>query len=127
MPKTKRHPEDNAMAAGPPRQGQQIKGRLWLEKDGQTFLSWGRVVLLERIKDKGSVSAAAKSMGMSFSHAWQLVESMNALAPEEPLVQKQAGGKGGGGAWLTPAGEKAVADFWVLVDGFQGWISQQKQ
>jgi len=126
MPKTKRHQEDNAMAAGPPRQGQQIKGRLWLEKDGQTFLSWGRVVLLERIKDKGSVSAAAKSMGMSFSHAWQLVQSMNALAPE-PMVQKQAGGKGGGGAWLTPAGEKAVADFWALVDRFQGWISTQKQ
>ncbi|MCB2226442.1 MAG: LysR family transcriptional regulator [Desulfarculaceae bacterium] len=125
MPKTKRKQENNAMAVGQAKQGQQLKGRLWLERDGQTYLSWGRVVLLERIKDKGSVSAAAKSMGMSFSHAWQLVESMNTLAPE-PLVDKQAGGKGGGGAWLTPAGEKAVAEFWSLVGGFQEWIEAQK-
>lgn len=126
MPKTKRKQENNAMAMGQAKQGQQLKGRLWLERDGQTYLSWGRVVLLERIKENGSVSAAAKSMGMSFSHAWQLVESMNSLAPE-PLVGKQAGGKGGGGAWLTPAGEKAVAEFWRLVKGFQGWIDAQKQ
>ncbi|MCF8031630.1 MAG: LysR family transcriptional regulator [Desulfarculaceae bacterium] len=126
MPKTKRKQHDNAMAAGPAQQGQQLKGRLWLEREGQTYLSWGRVVLLERIKEKGSVSAAAKSMGMSFSHAWQLVESMNSLAPE-PLVQKQAGGKGGGGAWLTPAGDQAVGEFWDLVQGFQQWIDTQKQ
>ena len=126
MPKTKRKQAENAMATGPAKKGQQLKGRLWLERDGETYLSWGRVVLLERIAQKGSVSAAAKSMGMSFSHAWQLVESMNALALE-PLVEKQAGGKGGGGAWLTPAGEKAVKEFWSLVDRFQDWISQQKQ
>jgi molybdate transport system regulatory protein len=126
MPRTRRDQDDNAMAAGPAKRGQQIKGRLWLERDGQTYLSWGRVVLLERIREHGSVSGAAKSMGMSFSHAWQLVESMNALAPE-PLVDKQAGGKGGGGAWLTPAGERAISDFWALVEGFQEWLSVQKQ
>ena len=126
MPKTKRMQQDNAMAVGPAKKGQQLKGRLWLERDGQTYLSWGRVVLLERIQENGSVSAAAKSMGMSFSHAWQLVESMNSLAPE-PLVQKQAGGKGGGGAWLTPAGEEAISHFWGLVKGFQQWIDTQKQ
>ena len=126
MPKIKQAQENNAMAAGPARADGQIKGRLWLEKDGQTYLSWGRVVLLERIGEKGSVSAAAKSMGMSFSHAWQLVENMNALAPE-PLVQKQAGGRGGGGAWLTPAGKKAVEDFWKMVKQFQEWISSYKQ
>jgi len=125
MPKSKQDLENNAMAASLSRGSLQIKGRLWVEKDGQTFVSWGRVVLLQRIDDTGSVSAAAKSMGMSFSHAWHLVENMNALA-EEPLVSKQAGGKGGGGAWLTPAGKKAVADFWKLVDGFQGWLQKQK-
>jgi molybdate transport system regulatory protein len=125
MPKAKQDIESNAMAASPSRGQMQIKGRLWVEKDGSTFLSWGRVVLLERISQRGSVSAAAKSMGMSFSHAWKLVEEMNALSPD-PLVEKQAGGKGGGGAWLTPAGEQAVAEFWVLVNDFQDWIGRQK-
>ena len=131
----------------------QLKGRLWLEKNGQTFVSWGRVVFLQRIDETGSVSAAAKSMGMSFSHAWQLVESMNALAQEplvgkraggmsfshawqlvesmnalaqEPLVGKRAGGRGGGGAWLTAEGKKVVAEFWSLVADFQKWIEKKK-
>ena len=124
MPKAKQNTEQNAMAAGPTRSLMQIKGRLWVEREGQTYLSWGRVVLLERIAQFGSVSGAAKSMHMSFSHAWQLVESMNELAPS-PLVAKQAGGKGGGGAWLTEEGAQAVSDFWALVDNFQKWIDGQ--
>lgn len=113
------------MAAGPAHGQMQLKGRLWVEKSGETFVSWGRVVLLQRIDDTGSVSAAAKSMGMSFSHAWQLVESMNSLS-EKPLVAKRAGGKGGGGAWLTSEGKQVVADFWALVADFQKWIDKQK-
>ena len=50
---------------------------------------------------------------------------MNALAPE-PLVEKQAGGKQGGGAWLTEAGREAVASFWQLVDRFQAWIEHER-
>lgn len=124
MPKAKQELESNAMAMGPNRAGTQTKGRLWVEKDGQTYLSWGRVVLLERIAEHGSVSAAAKSMGMSFSHAWKLVQSMNELAPAI-LVEKQTGGKGGGGAWLTKEGEDAVRHFWDMVRRFQGWIDTQ--
>jgi molybdate transport system regulatory protein len=112
------------MAVGPSRRGVQVKGRLWVEKNGETYLSWGRVVLLERIAEHNSVSAAAKSMGMSFSHAWKLVESMNLMA-EAPLVVKQTGGKGGGGAWLTEEGETVVALFWDLVHEFQLWIDKR--
>ncbi|WP_245529492.1 winged helix-turn-helix domain-containing protein [Desulfobulbus propionicus] len=124
MPKAKKSQEENAMAAGRMRSGVQIKGRLWIENNGETYLSWGRIVLLERIDEYGSVSAAAKSMQMSFSHAWHLVENMNALAPE-PLVEKQAGGRQGGGAWLTEAGKQAIRDFWRLVDRFQHWVDQE--
>jgi molybdate transport system regulatory protein len=124
MPKSKQALENNAMAAGPAHGQMQLKGRLWVEKSGETFVSWGRAVLLQRIDDTGSVSAAAKSMGMSFSHAWQLVESMNSLS-KEPLVAKRAGGKGGGGAWLTAEGKQVVADFWALVADFQKWIDKQ--
>lgn len=125
MPKTKKNNEENAMGSGQIDGGLQIKGRLWVEYEGQTYLSWGRVTLLERIGEHGSVSAAAKSMKMSFSHAWHLIEDMNTLAPE-PLVEKQTGGRHGGGAWLTDAGKLAVKNFWQLVDKFQNWIQHEQ-
>lgn len=127
MPKAKAPSDQNALACGPAqgRDGLQLKGRLWLEKDGKTFVSWGRVVLLERITQHGSLSAAARSMGMSYSHAWGLVEEMNCLAGQD-LVTKQTGGPGGGGARLTLAGEKLVADFWCLVKEFREWISSRE-
>jgi molybdate transport system regulatory protein len=105
--------------------GMQIKGRLWLEKDGETFLSWGRVVLLERIRDLGSIAAAARSLNMAYSHAWGLVTKMNQLAGEE-LVARAFGGKRGGRAWLTPAGEAVIAQFWDLVAEFRHWLEKQK-
>ncbi|MCB2191511.1 MAG: LysR family transcriptional regulator [Deltaproteobacteria bacterium] len=127
MPKPKAPHARNALASGPEHKavGLQLKGRIWLEKDGQTFLSWGRVVLLERIAEHGTLSAAARSMEMSYSHAWNLVEQMNRMSPE-PLVDKQAGGKKGGGARLTPAGEKARDEFWRLVKQFQVWVDGRK-
>jgi molybdate transport system regulatory protein len=124
MPRTRKTTEHNALVTSQISSGMQIKGRLWIEQQGQTYLSWGRVVLLERIDQYGSVSAAAKSMDMSFSHAWHLVEDMNALA-SAPLVEKQAGGRRGGGAWLTEAGKQAIQDFWQLVARFQCWIDHE--
>jgi molybdate transport system regulatory protein len=114
-----------ALAEGLDTAGVQIKGRLWLEKDGENFLSWGRVVLLERIREKGSIAAAARSMNMAYSHAWTLVAEINRLAGEE-LVSRTFGGRHGGRAWLTHAGEEAVARFWRLVDMFREWLRTQQ-
>jgi molybdate transport system regulatory protein len=119
------HGRGTALAESPAPTGFKIKGRLWLEKDGQAFLSWGRVVLLERIRELGSIAAAARSMDMAYSHAWSLVADMNQLAGKE-LVARTFGGKNGGRAWLTPAGEEIVAQFWSLVDAFREWIQTQK-
>jgi molybdate transport system regulatory protein len=120
------HGRGTALAESPPApQGTQIKGRLWLEKDGETFLSWGRVVLLERIREHGSIAAAARSLDMAYSHAWSLVADMNRLAGEE-LVSRTFGGREGGKAWLTPAGEAAVVRFWELVQDFREWLAHQK-
>ncbi|MGI6656668.1 MAG: winged helix-turn-helix domain-containing protein [Desulfobulbus sp.] len=125
MPKVRKDTDQNAMASGPLNRGIQVKGRLWIEKDGRTYLSWGRIVLLERVHEHGSVAAAAKSMNMSFSHAWRLIEDMNTLAPEL-LVEKQTGGVRGGGSWLTEAGKRAIVDFWQMVDRFQVWIEDEQ-
>jgi molybdate transport system regulatory protein len=118
------HGRGTALAASPETRGVQIKGRLWLDKHGETFLSWGRVVLLERIKETGSIAAAARSLDMAYSHAWTLVATMNRLAGEE-LVARTFGGKNGGRAWLTPAGEAAIAQFWDVAARFQEWLQGQ--
>lgn len=102
--------------------GDRVSGRIWIERNGETLLSWGRVVLLERIQEYGSISAAARSMGMGYRHAWELVEQMNRLSPKK-LVAKKTGGEGGGGAVLTRHGETAIKRFWELVTEFREWLS----
>jgi len=70
----------------------------------------GKVRLMELIAKHGSISAAAREMGMSYRRAWLLVEESNRLFAV-PLVETVAGGSGGGGAMLTDAGHKAVAAY----------------
>lgn len=100
-----------------------VKGRMWIAKGEETFLGYGRVVLLERIKEYGSITRAAKSMNMSYRHAWELVESMNRQAGA-PLVETATGGKGGGGASLTPMGEKAISVFWKTYKEFNRYMAK---
>ena len=84
-----------------------IRAKSWINAGGETFLAYGRVVLLERVQELGSISAAARSIGMSYRRAWWHIEAMNRLAMR-PLVETSVGGKDGGGAHLTPTGEAAV-------------------
>lgn len=97
------------------------KGRIWLEGQEGTFLGYGRIVLLERIAEYGSISGAARSMEMSYKHAWDLVDSMNRQSLE-PLVTTAAGGKGGGGTRLTPAGERAIKLFREVYESFRAFL-----
>jgi len=70
----------------------------------------GKAALLEGIARTGSISAAGRELGMSYKLAWMLVEAMNAMFAE-PLVTRVRGGPGGGGASLTPAGDRVLALF----------------
>ncbi len=92
-----------------------------MEKDGELYLGWGRVQLLENIDKYGSISAAAKSMGLGYRNAWLWVEAMNRLAPA-PLVEKVTGGVGGGYARLTDEGRKAVAYYKELHNRLQEFL-----
>lgn len=105
-------------SAGP---AARLAGRLWVERDGETYLAWGRVVLLERVREYGSISQAARSMGMGYRHAWRLIDQVNRQAPV-PLVERAAGGRGGGGTRLTLAGERAIAQFWEAVRDFHRFL-----
>jgi molybdate transport system regulatory protein len=67
----------------------------------------GKAKLLESIRDTGSISAAAREMGMSYKRAWLLLDSMN-QAFTEAVVTAAPGGAGGGGATLTPFGAEVL-------------------
>jgi len=92
----------------------------------------GKAELLRLIESTGSISAAAREMGMSYRRAWTLVETMN-TAFREPLVAAATGGKGGGGATVTDFGrealkryrameEKAAASVTVEMDAFTAML-----
>jgi molybdate transport system regulatory protein len=68
----------------------------------------GKVDLLKHIQSSGSILKAAKAMNMSYMRAWKLLKTMENCF-KLPLVTKSRGGKGGGNAQLTTAGEKALA------------------
>jgi molybdate transport system regulatory protein len=67
----------------------------------------GKIALLEAIRATGSISAAARQVGMSYRRAWLLVEQIN-VALAQPAVSAVAGGRQGGGAALTSSGERVV-------------------
>ena len=87
-----------------------VRSKVWLEKDGKLFMGWGRVTLLERIDELGSISGAAKSMKLAYRNAWLWVEAMNRLSAK-PLVEKATGGAHGGYARLTDEGRRIVAEY----------------
>lgn len=70
----------------------------------------GKVALLEKIAQTGSISAAARALGMSYKRAWDLVEETGRVVGA-PVVDTRAGGRRGGGATLTPAGSGLVGHF----------------
>ena len=71
---------------------------------------WDHLELLERIDTSGSISSAASDMGMSYKAAWQAVEGMNNLS-EQPVVERQSGGRNGGGTRLTPYGRRVMTAY----------------
>jgi molybdate transport system regulatory protein len=70
----------------------------------------GKADLLEAIGREGSISAAARSMGMSYRRAWLLVDTMN-RSFKAPLVESAAGGRGGGGAALSVMGQEVLSRY----------------
>lgn len=75
----------------------------------------GKADLLDAIDSCGSISAAAKHMGMSYKRAWDLTDMIN-TSFKEPLIVTSPGGKHGGGARLTDFGRFILSNYRSLVD-----------
>ena len=87
-----------------------IEPRLRILLGAAIAMGPGKADLLEAIGETGSITAAARRMGMSYRRAWLLIDTVNGCF-RGPLVVSSRGGAGGGGARLTPLGEEILARY----------------
>jgi molybdate transport system regulatory protein len=73
----------------------------------------GKISLLEAIRAAGSLSQAARDLGISYRHAWLLIDSLK-FTFREPVTLATRGGRGGGGVALTGFGESLVITYRAL-------------
>lgn len=96
-------------------------GRIWIDTEDGPFLGYGRIELLLKIKELGSLRKAAIDMKMSYRQAWEFIDQMNKRTGK-PLIISERGGKTGGGAVLTEEGEKAIQLFNDFNHAFQDFL-----
>ncbi len=88
----------------------QIRLRFRLVLGRDVAIGPGKADLLAAVAQTGSIAAAGRSMGMSYKKAWYLLDTMNRCF-REPLVEASRGGRGHGGAVLTPMGRDVLARY----------------
>lgn len=96
-----------------------IQFRLRLYRDAVVAVGPGKVTLLEAIARTGSISAAAREIGMSYRRAWVLVDEMN-QSLRSPVVSTATGGHRGGGTALTATGEKVIEHYRAIEAALAG-------
>lgn len=101
-----------------------IKNRFWIEADGEILLGEGRVSLLKGIEKTGSLSKAAKAMGMSYKKAWSLIDAVNSRA-KEPVCNTTIGGKKGGGTEITSYGRVLIETYETIQENCRKFLDKQ--
>lgn len=96
---------------------------MWLAATASGAISQRRIELLEAIEASGSISQAARDIGLSYKAAWDAVDSMNNLA-DGPLVSRSVGGRHGGGSRLTARGLRLIEVYRVAEAEFRGFLSR---
>lgn len=104
----------------------ELGGSVNLRRNERQFLGAEQIRLLRLIDEQGSITKAAQSAGISYKTAWDTVSLINNLA-DELLVERSAGGKGGGGTRLTPAGKRMVEHFTVLEEEHARFLENLSQ
>ncbi|MBA2721813.1 MAG: TOBE domain-containing protein [Methylibium sp.] len=88
----------------------ELAGALWMTVGGENLGGRGRVGLLRAIAETGSITHAAKAFGISYKAAWDAIDTMNNVSGQA-LVERSAGGRGGGSTKLTPRGQQLAERF----------------
>jgi molybdate transport system regulatory protein len=89
--------------------------RLRIDLSPDSALGPGKISLLEHIESSGSLSKAARELGMSYRRAWLLLDDINGMF-DDPATTTSVGGTGGGGARLTDLGREIVKAYREIED-----------
>lgn len=101
-----------------------VNGRVWIDSDGLSFIGHGKIELLEKTKELGSLRKAAIEMNMSYRQAWYSINKMNKTAPT-PLIILKRGGNKGGSATITDFGEKIINYYDYIQTNFDEFLKFQ--
>jgi len=104
----------------------EIDGRVWLNAGGDSFSGHGKIELLEKTVELGSLRKAAAEIKMSYRQAWTNIDKMN-KAGTTPVIILKRGGKNGGSAELTPFGQALITRYNKLQQAFTEFLQQQNQ
>lgn len=102
----------------------QVRSKVWLEAQGRPVLGPGRLELLQYIDKQGSISRAARLLKMTYRKAWGQIKAMEEQL-DLALVEKQAGGPGGGGARLTPEARELLSKYFRLAQGIEEEVDRR--
>jgi molybdate transport system regulatory protein len=103
----------------------EIRVRCWVNIDGEKFFGPGPAELLQLINETGSISKAAREMGMSYKKAWDIIDNMNTRG-QKPFVISHKGGQKGGGAELTETGKKVLVAYDSLSKKIREIVTKDK-
>jgi molybdate transport system regulatory protein len=91
-------------------------------KTDREFLGSSRIALLEKIDEFGSITKAAKAVGISYKTAWDTINAINNLS-ERPLFVRSTGGKSGGGTTLTEEGRQVIHKYRIIQQEHEKFLS----
>ena len=101
-----------------------VNGRIWIDFGDSSFIGHGKIELLKKTKELGSLRKAAMELNMSYAQAWYNIDKMNKSAPT-PLIILHRGGKEGGIAQITEMGEEVLYRYKKLQKKFDIFLKKQ--
>ncbi|MFO0753709.1 MAG: winged helix-turn-helix domain-containing protein [Thermodesulfovibrionales bacterium] len=102
----------------------EIRSKLWIEVDGEPVFGRGRRFLLRAIDACGSISQAAKEINISYRKAWSYIKAMEERLGLK-LVERQSGGKNGGGALLTQEAREFLEKYEQMERGIEEMVDRK--
>jgi molybdate transport system regulatory protein len=100
----------------------EVSGTVSFKKTNVEFLGSDRIALLEKIDEYGSITKAAKAVGVSYKTAWDTIAEINNLS-EKPLFIRVAGGKSGGGTRLTEDGKEVIRTYRIIQEEHEKFLT----
>lgn len=99
--------------------------RFWVAYNNEAFLGKGRIELLLKIQEFGSLRKAASSLGMSYRKAYYAIDHINKTC-KKPVVILKRGGASGGSSEITSYGQELITRFQKIQEAVNQFIATTK-